>query len=177
MAILNLDTFKARLQGGGARPNLFNVIVTFPSFVTATNSEHTSFMCKSAQLPGSTIGQIIVPFRGRQLKLAGDRTFEDWTISIVNDTGMEVRNAFEQWLNAIDMHALNTGLSNPYLYQTDMTIEQLDKTGAVTKTYYLIGAFPQNTSPIELSWDSTDTVEEFSVTISYQYWTSPGTTT
>lgn len=177
MAIQNLDDFKSKIKGGGARPNLFRAIVTFPEFATSADSELTAFMCKSAQLPGSTIGMVMVPFRGRQLKLAGDRTFEDWTISIINDTTMDVRNAFEQWMNAIDQHYTNTGLSNPYSYQTDMEVHQLNKEGKTTKEYYLRGVFPTNISPIEVSYDSTDTIEEFSVTLAYQYWESPNTTT
>ena len=101
MAILGVDDFKAKLLGGGARPNLFKATLNFPGYA-AGNVELTSFMCKAAQLPGSTIAPVVVPFRGRQLQIAGDRTFEPWTVTIINDSGMDVRNAMERWMNGIN---------------------------------------------------------------------------
>jgi len=169
MATLGVDDFKSKLIGGGARPNLFKAIVNFPAYA-AGDTELTSFMCKGAQLPGSTIAQLDVPFRGRQLKIAGDRTFENWTITVINDTGMEVRNAMERWMNGMNEHVNNTGLSNPTDYQADMAIEQLDKAGNVTKTYTIRGAYPINVAAIDLSYDSTDAIEEFTVELAYQYW-------
>ena len=175
MAILGVDDFKSKLKKGGARPNLFKAVVNFPTFAGG-NTELTSFLCKAAQLPGSVIGMITVPFRGRQLKLAGDRTFEDWSITVINDVDMTIRNAFERWMNGINQHFTNTGLSNPVDYQVDMSVEQLDKEGDTTKKYDLRGVFPTNISPIELSSDSTDTIEEFQITLAYQYWESDTTT-
>jgi hypothetical protein len=174
MATLGVDDFKSKLIGGGARPNLFKAIVNFPAYA-AGDTELTSFMCKGAQLPGSTIAQLDVPFRGRQLKIAGDRTFENWTITVLNDTGMEVRNAMERWMNGMNEHVNNTGLSNPTDYQADMAIEQLDKAGNVTKTYTIRGAYPINVAAIDLSYESNDAIEEFTVELAYQYWES-GTT-
>jgi hypothetical protein len=171
MATLGVDDFKSKLIGGGARPNLFKATVTYPGYAQG-DVELTSFMCKGAQLPASVIGQLDVPFRGRQLKIAGDRTFENWTITILNDTGMEIRNAMERWMNGINEHANNTGLSNPTDYQADMTIEQLDKSGAVTKSYTIRGAYPVNVAAIDLSYDSNDAIEEFTVELAYQYWES-----
>lgn len=171
MAILGVDDFKAKLTGGGARPNLFKTTINFPAYAGG-DSEFTSFMVKGAGLPSSTIASLDVPFRGRQLKIAGDRTFEPWTITVINDSEMKVRNAFETWLNGINEHVNNTGLQNPTDYQADMIVEQLGKDGSVTKTYTLRGAFPTNVSQIELSYDTNDQIEEFTVEINYQYWES-----
>jgi len=172
---LNIDDFKSKLVGGGARSNLFRATVTYPGFA-AGDIELTSFMCKSAQLPASTIDTIEVPFRGRQLKIAGDRTFEPWSITIINDTDFAVRNAFERWMNGVNGHQENTGLTNPTDYKADMIIEQLDKTGVAVKRYDFKGAFPSSVGAIDVSYDTENEIEEFEVEIQYDYWTS-GTTT
>lgn len=170
----NVDDFKAKLIGGGARPNLFRVTVNFPAYAGG-NTELASFLVKGAQLPGSTIAQIDVPYRGRQLKIAGDRTFENWTITVLNDAVMDVRNAFERWMNGMNEHTENVGISTPTDYQADMIIDQLDKADDVTKSYTIRGAFPVNVAAIDLSFDSNDAIEEFTVELAYQYWES-GTT-
>ena len=175
MAILGVDDFKAKLIGGGARPNLFKATLNFPGFAGG-NVELTSFMCKAAQLPSSVIAPIVVPFRGRQLQIAGDRTFEPWTVTIINDSGMEVRNAFERWMNAINSHSQNTGLANPVDYVADMSIEQLNKAGETTKKYDFRGVWPSNVSAIELSYESNDQIEEFTVEFQVTYWESSTTT-
>ena len=175
MATLGVDDFKSKLIGGGARPNLFKATINYPAYA-AGDTELTSFLCKGAQLPGSIIAEVAVPFRGRQLKIAGDRTFENWTITVLNDTNMEVRNALERWMNGINEHVNNTGLSNPTDYQADMVVEQLDKQGAVTKKYDIRGAFPVNVSAIDVNYDTGDAIEEFTVEWSYQYWESNTTT-
>jgi hypothetical protein len=175
MATLGVDDFKSKLIGGGARPNLFKATVNYPAYA-AGDSELTSFLCKGAQLPSSVIAQIDVPFRGRQLKIAGDRTFENWSITILNDVNMEVRSAIERWMNGINEHVNNTGLSNPTDYQADMIVEQLNKAGETTKTYTIRGAYPVNVSAIDLSYDSNDAIEEFTVEWAYQYWESNSTT-
>ena len=175
MAILGVDDFKAKLTGGGARPNLFKVTVGFPSYVTG-NVELASFMIKAASLPASTIAAIPVPFRGRQLQIAGDRTFEPWTITVVNDTNFDVRDSFEQWMNGINQHNANTGLTNPSDYMADMEVSQLDKDGTVVKTYNIRGTFPTNLGAIELSMDTGDTIEEFTVELQLTYWESNTTT-
>jgi len=175
MAILGVDDFKSKLGGGGARPNLFKATINFPSYAGG-DVEFTSFMVKGAGLPASTVNVIEIPFRGRQLKIAGDRTFESWTITVLNDVDMTVRNSFETWMNGINEHANNSGLSNPVDYQADLIVEQLDKDGNVTKKYDLRGAFPVNISQIDLSYDSGDAIEEFTVELQYQYWESNTTT-
>ena len=175
MAILGVDDFKSKLSGGGARPNLFKATINFPSYAGG-DVEFTSFMVKGAGLPASTVNVIEIPFRGRQLKIAGDRTFESWTITVLNDVDMKVRNSFETWMNGINEHTNNTGLSNPQDYQADLIVEQLDKNGNITKRYDLRGAFPVNISQIDLSYDTGDAIEEFTVELQYQYWESNSTT-
>ena len=174
MAILGVDDFKSKLVGGGARPNLFKVTLNFPGYAGG-DVELTSFLCKAAALPGSTVGTVIVPFRGRQLKIAGDRTFDTWTVTILNDTDFNVRNAMERWMNGINSHSANTGLVNPVDYQADLTVEQLDRDGSVLKTYNFRGTFPTNIAAIELSYEAVDVVEEFAVEFQVQYWESDTT--
>jgi len=175
MAILGVDDMKAKLIGGGARPNLFKVTMAFPSYVTA-NVELASYMCKATSMPASTIAPIAVPFRGRQLQIAGDRTFDPWSVTIINDTDFNVRNSFEQWMNGINQHKQNTGLTQPSSYMADMIVEQLDKDGTVEKTYNIRGTFPTNLGAIELSYDSENAIEEFEVELQVQYWESDKTT-
>jgi hypothetical protein len=171
MAILSVDDFKAQLKGGGARPNLFRVTVNFPAYAGG-NTELTSFMVKAAQLPGSTVAPVDVPFRGRILKIAGERTFDPWTITVINDTDFDVRDAMERWSNGINSHSANTGLVSPADYQADMIVEQLDKDETVIKRYDFRGAFPTVVSPIELAYDANDQIEEFTVEFAIQYWES-----
>ncbi len=175
MAVLSVDDFKAQLKGGGARPNLFKVTINFPAYADG-NSELTSFMCKAAQLPGSTIPSVPVPFRGRVLQVAGDRTFDPWTVTVINDTDFAVRDAMERWSNGINSHSENTGRTNPTDYQADLLVEQLDRDGSVLKRYDLRGAFPTLVSPIELGYETTGTIEEFTVEFAIQYWESNTTT-
>ena len=171
MAILGVDDFKSKLKGGGARPNLFNVKMNFPAYALG-DAELTSFMCKAAALPASTVNVISVPFRGRQLKIAGDRTFETWTVTVINDTDFAIRDAMERWMNGINSHNANTGFNDPAEYQTDLSVEQLDKDGIVLKTYNFRSCFPTTISAIELSYETVDTVEEFAVEFQVQYWES-----
>ena len=167
----NIDNFKAKLTGGGARPNLFKVICNFPADAEG-DAELASFLIKGAGLPASVIAPIEVPYRGRKLKVAGDRTFEPWTITVINDEGFVIRNAFERWMNSINEHLNNVGLINPNDYQTDMTVQQLGKDDSVLKTIDLKGVFPTNLSQIELNYETNDTIEEYTVELQYQYWTS-----
>lgn len=175
MAILGVDDMKAKLIGGGARPNLFKVTMAFPAYVTA-NVELASYMCKATSMPASQIAAIEVPFRGRQLKVAGDRTFDPWSVTVINDTDFNVRNSFEQWMNGINQHKQNTGLTQPSSYMADMIVEQLDKDGTTKKTYNIRGVFPTNLGAIELSYETGDTIEEFEVEMQIQYWESNKTT-
>jgi len=166
-----VDDFKAKLIGGGARANLFKATLAFPAYA-AGDTELAQFMCKAAQLPASVVGQIDVPYRGRQMKIAGDRTYENWTVTIINDTGSEIRDAMERWQNGINTHASNGGLTNPADYEADLAIDQLDKAGNSVKSYTFRSAWPVNVSSIDVSNESTDTIEEFTVEFAYQYWES-----
>jgi hypothetical protein len=170
-----ISDFKGNLIGGGARPNLFKVFIGFPNIVGG-NDELASFMIKGASLPASVIAPIEVPFRGRKLKIAGDRTFEPWTITVLNDTGMEIRRAFEKWMARINRNENNTSLylqNNTLDYMVDMRVIQLDRSGEEdqgTHGYNIRGAFPTNISAIELNYETNDSIEEFTVELNYQYW-------
>ncbi len=174
MAILGIDDFKAKIRGGGARPNLFKATINFPAYAQG-DVEITSFLCKAAQLPASVMNFIDVPFRGRQLKIAGDRTFETWTPTIINDTDFGVRNAMERWMNGINAHQANTGFVNPVDYQADLIVEQIDRDETVLKTYNFRGCFPTNVSAIDLNYETVDQIEEFTVEFQVQYWESETT--
>jgi len=171
MATFKVDDLKSRLPGGGARANLFRATVEFPGYADG-DSNLVSFLCKSAQLPGSTVGTVPVPFRGQVLKVAGDRTYENWTVTIINDDLFKGRDAFERWMNGINQNKTNQGLVSPVAYQTDMIVEQLTRDNAVSKTINIRGAFPIAISGIDLSYDTVDAIEEFTVEFAYQYWES-----
>ena len=171
MAVLGVDDFKSKLRGGGARPNLFKATLNFPAYAGG-DVELSSFLCKTAQLPVSEMALVNVPFRGRQLKIAGDRTFQNWTVTIINDTDFSVRDSLERWMNGINSHAANTGLSNPVDYEADLSVDQLDRNGDVLKTYNFRGCFPVNVGEIALSYETNDAVEEFTVEFAIQYWES-----
>jgi hypothetical protein len=171
MAILGIDDFKSKLVAGGARGNLFKVTLNFPGYAQG-DVELTSFMCKGAQMPASIIGLIEVPFRGRKLKMAGDREFEPWSVTVINDAAMEVRNGLERWSNGINAHNANDGITNPVDYMADAVVEQLDKGGNVTKRYDFRGIFPSNIAAIDVSYDNENQIEEFTVEFQVQYWES-----
>ena len=177
MAVFGVDDFKAKIRGGGARPNLFKATINFPNYASSSDIvETSSFLCEAAQLPGPTMGSIIVPFRGRQLKMAGDRTFDVWTAPIINDTDFKIRNAMEVWMNGMGGHSENVGLTNPTDYEADLQISQLDRTGRSIKDYVFRGAHPTDLSAIDVAYATTDDIERFTVTFQYQYWTSNTTT-
>ena len=171
---IGIDNFKSKLTGGGARANMFNVIVNYPAWVGG-DSEQTSFMCKAAQFPASVIENIEVPFRGRKLPVPGDRTFEPWSITVMNDVEFTVRNSFEAWSNGINNHNENTGFVDPNEYTSDLIVQQLRRDGTVSKTVNIRGAWPSNISAIEVASESENTIEEFTVEFQYAYWES-GTT-
>lgn len=175
---LNLTAFKSEFVGGGARPNLFRVDINFPGGASIPNAAAAissgQFMIKAANMPASQLGVIEVPFRGRVLKVAGDRTFEPWTVTILNDTNFLLRNSFEEWVRAINEAQENTGLQNPEDYQADMYVTQLDRAGLEIAKYKFYGTFPTNVSAIDLAFDSNDTVEEFTVELQVQWWEREG---
>ena len=186
-----IDDFKSRLVQGGARPNLFEVEFNFPSAIgdqlsVSTVEEDLKFrmMIKGAQLPASNIAEVVVPFRGRQLKVAGDRRFDPWTITVMNDGDFNIRDAFEKWSNFIIKVSDGSGTINPADYQAEWTVHQLGRGAGdlmtpgeqntnqlpVLRSYRMRGCWPSAISGIELSYDSADTIEEFQVTMQVQYW-------
>ena len=173
----NINDFKATLKGGGARANQFSVNMPFPGYAAVGGESRTmSFLCRTTNLPGMTLGEVAVPFRGRSLYIAGDRTFETWTTTILNDTDFAIRNAFERWMNGINALSDNSGLENPADYQVDAFVDQLDRAGTVIKSYTFRGLWPMTLAPIELTYDGNDAVEEFEATWRYQYFESNTTT-
>jgi hypothetical protein len=164
---MSIAQFKAALSGGGARANRFEVLINFPAFAGAADAvRKTPFLCTSAQLPGSTIGVIEQPFRGRILKLAGDRIFDEWTVSFLNDTDFAIRDAMERWSNGVNGYQSNTGLNSDE-YMAEVMVYQLDNSGARIKEYRLGLAWPSVIAPIEVGQDQTDTIEMFEVTFAY----------
>jgi hypothetical protein len=170
----NIADFKAQMIGGGARPNQFRVELTFPSFVTLGTVAGTraQFLCKAAQLPASTIETLPVLFRGRPVNFAGERTFQPWTVSIYNDTTFGIRNALENWQNGIQNYNTTDGRVNPSDYQVDLNVHQLDRNGAIIKSYKFVDAFPTNISAIGLDYEQQNAIEQFDVEFTYNFFTS-----
>tara|TARA_B100001113_G_scaffold78659_1_gene61815 strand:+ start:215 stop:835 length:621 start_codon:yes stop_codon:yes gene_type:complete len=185
-----IDKFKSRLTGGIARPNLFEVVLAFPDgVVDASVSDidpKSRFLVKAAALPASNIAPISVPFRGRQLKIAGDRTFDEWQITVINDTDFAIRGSFERWMNSMAKVSDMSGNINPEDYTRDAFVYQLGRSAVdaasqkseanmpVLRTYKFYSIFPTNVSQIDLSYDSSDSVEEFTVTLQVQWWEAAG---
>ena len=167
-----ISDFKSKLTGGGARPNLFEVELAFPNAVAIENDvlQKARFLVKAAALPSSTINPIEIPFRGRILKIAGDRTFETWTITVINDVDFVIRSAFEKWMNVINKLDDATGLQNPDDYQKDAMVHQLDRDGGILRSYKFWDIFPTNLSAIDMSYETTDTLEEFTVEMQVHFW-------
>ena len=173
----NINDFKAKLAGGGARANQFKVTMPFRGYAQVGGEiEDLAFLCTTAQIPAMNVGLVNVPFRGRQIKIAGDRTFADWSITVLNDTNFKLRNAFERWQKGINNMSDNEGLSNPVDYQVDAFVDQLDRNGNTLKSYTLRGAFPTEVAAIDLNYGTNDEVETFGVTFQYQYFETNTTT-
>ena len=167
-----ITDFKSKLSGGGARANLFEVVLSFPaSASTDTNTlDKIRLLVKAAALPASTIGPVNVPFRGRILKIAGDRTFESWTVTVINDTDFAIRSAFEKWINSINRVSDATGVTDPAEYQADAFVYQLDRDGSTLRAYHMYDIFPTNVAAISLSYETTDVIEEFTCEFQVQWW-------
>ncbi len=174
LPLRTISDFKSKLKGGGARPNLFEVELTFPSIVGVQDEneviENSRFLVKAANLPASTVANIDIPFRGRILKIAGDRTFETWTITVINDTSFSIRSAFEKWMNTINKLNDGTGETDPALYQVDAKVHQLDREGRTLRKYVFKDVFPTNISAIDLSYETTDTIQEFTVEMQVHFY-------
>jgi hypothetical protein len=169
MSILD---FKSNLLGGGARPNQFRVELNFPGFVSGGTAaaRKAQFLCTAASLPGSHIGIAQVFYRGREVKLPGERVFQNWQITVINDTMFDIRDSFEKWMEQINGVKNNTGITNPLAVTTNMIVNQLDRNGAVLKSYTLADVWPVNLGEIPLSFGSNDQIEEFTVELAYGFW-------
>ena len=167
-----ITDFKSKLSGGGARANLFEVVLSFPAAApTDTNTlDKIRLLVKAAALPASTIGPVNVPFRGRILKIAGDRTFESWTVTVINVTDFAIRSAFEKWINSINRVSDATGVTDPAAYQADAFVYQLDRDGSTLRAYHMYDIFPTNVAAIPLSYETTDAIEEFTCEFQVQWW-------
>ena len=167
-----IDDFKANLIGGGARANQFRVTITPPPGIAiGLDVRRASFLVTASRLPESTLGEVAVPFRGRNIYVAGDRPApETWTTTFFNDTDFMVRNAMERWHNGINNFADNTGVTNAAAFQTDLFVEQLDRDDTILKTYIFRNAFPLTIAAIDLTNEETTTIETFEVTWRYQHY-------
>ena len=196
----SITAFKGKMTGGGARSNLFEVDITFPGSVGNSNilNEKVNFLVKAAEIPASNLGNIPVPYRGRVLPIAGDRTFDPWTVTVINDSKFNIRDAMEQWSNKINDLQFDVGDISPSNYQTKAEVFQLSRGGKTTsasstggetinvlRTYNFEGIYPSVVSSIPLDYGATDSIEEFQVTFNYLFWTvgnglpaapAPGTT-
>lgn len=170
----NINLFAGALKFGGARTSLFQVNITNPANGVA-DIQHP-FLVRAAQIPAATIGALDLPYFGRQLRLAGNRTFADWTATIINDEDFAIRNAMEQWSNTINSfqgNLRNFGASSPALYKSTAQVTQFSKTGVPLRVYNFVGIFPTEVSAIEMDWAS-EGVSEFTVTFTYDYWEVSG---
>ena len=175
-----ISQFKSALIGGGARPNLFEVeLTTLPAGIS-WDADSFRYMCKAAQLPAQNVANIDVPFRGRIFKVAGDRTIDTWTVTVINDEGFVLRNAFEEWAEFIAKLDTNLGATDPSAYMTNAKVFQLGRgsstsskssegtSNAVLKEYEFVDIWPSNVAAIDLSYDSSDTIEDFTVEFQVQ---------
>ena len=177
---MNVNDFSSKLIGGGVRPHLFEVTGSLGGS-TPQQDQLIPFMVKAAQLPASTVGMIEVPYRGRKIKIPGDRTFAEWTITVIADGNFELRDGFEDWMSRINSHAGNVsndaahrpGQSTGPVY-ADWEINQLARDGSVLKSYKLMHCFPTEVSAMDVSYETTDSIHEFTVTLQYSYWTALG---
>ena len=167
----DLDSFRNKMQDGGARPSLFEMEIDFPLPGRGTSTESARFLTKVSEIPGSTIGVITVPYFGRQLKIAGDRTFATLSVTVLNDEAYALRGKFEQWMDKIARHTVSVGSTKLDFYQVDLALRQLKRSGGTSAIYKFTGAFPTTISTISLDW-SSEAIEEYTVEFQYQYWTS-----
>ena len=178
-----LSTFKTYLAGGGARANQFRIHMNWPVGISGTTAAHITgdattalkYLCSATSLPGMTLGEVTVPFRGRNLYMAGDRTFEAWTITVLNDTDFKIRNAYETWINYINAMTDNSGTDAPAAYTATAHVYQLNRAGGRIKTYSFQGLWPTTISNIDVSAETNDAIETFDVTLRYNYWEATAT--
>ena len=173
----NISDFKAKLAGGGARSNQFKVTMPFPGYASVGGEiEDLAFLCRATSIPSMEIANINVPFRGRAIKIAGDRTIPSWSVTVYNDTNFRLRNAFERWQNGINNMSDNEGLTNPVDYQVDAFLDHLDRNGNTIKSYTLRGVYPTAIGSIGLDYEEQGNIEQFEVTLEYQFFDTNTTT-
>ena len=172
----NINDFKTHLSTGGARANQFQVSLNFPNItdgiVAATQGR---FLCNAASLPSSTIGNIEVPYRGKIVNVAGERTFDNWSVTVINENSFSIRSAFERWMDVINHNSTLGGRIDPNRYQVQMQVTQLDRNGTPLMTYEFHDAYPINIGAIALSYGDSNAIEEFTVDFQYNYWINNNT--
>lgn len=171
----SIEDFKAVLQGGGVRPTMFQVELQFPDGVVPDGNEATQegvFLIKAAQLPAANVGVIDVPFRGRKLKVSGDRSFDPWSVTVINDQSFYLRKAFEEWSEKIQHMNYALGSANLNAYFSTAIVRQLDRDGRQLRAYEFHGIWPSEVSAIDLAFDANDTIEEYEVNFNVQYWSA-----
>jgi len=173
MTTFNVERFKSALTNGGARPNQFAVQLSFPTYVTGATLAvaRAPFLVSVAELPGQTVNPAIVQYRGREVKFVGDRVYSPWTIPVLNDAEMSIRTAMEQWMGGMENYENKIGIQEPFRYQKDMQVYQLDRNGNALKEYKIINAFPVDLSPVALDFGANDQISTFTVTFQYQHFT------
>ena len=174
MTTFNVERFKSALTNGGARPNQFAVQLSFPTYVTGATLAvaRAPFLVSVAELPGQTVNPAIVQYRGREVKVVGDRVYAPWTITVLNDAEMSIRTAMEQWMNGMEDYANKFGRLQPSEYQRDMQVFQLDRNGNALKSYNIVNGFPVDLSPVALDFGANDQISSFTVTFQYQHFTT-----
>lgn len=171
----DVNEFRSKLVRGGAKPSLFEVNITNPA--NSLGDDSVRFMAQAAAIPESTLGLIEVPYFGRKIKIAGDRTFAEWTVTIINDENFIIRNAMEQWMASINSHIGNEsqiGVGAPSDYKSEAQITQFAKSGEVLREYTFTGLFPTSVASIAMDWNTTDDIERFDVTFQYDWWEISG---
>ena len=177
----NINDIRSQLTGGGARSNLFEVQMPLPAIAGASSaaaSQKLTFTCRAASLPGATLTPVPVNYFGREIKLAGNRTFEDWQVTVINDEDFLIFDAMNAWMNSINSHEANirTAGNSPINYQSDADVIHYSKSGDEIKRISIINMWPTQVGAIDLAWDAADALEEFVLTFSLDYWTNTGVT-
>ena len=174
MTTFNVERFKAALTNGGARPNQFAVQLSYPTYVTNQSLAvaRSPFLVSVAELPGQTVNPAVVQYRGREVKFVGDRVFAPWTVTVLNDSEMSIRSAIEQWMGGMEDYATKIGRMEPSSYMRDLDVYQLDRNGNILKSYKLVNAFPIELSPVGLDFGANDQISSFTVTWTYQHFTT-----
>jgi hypothetical protein len=173
----NINEIRSQLVLGGARSALFQVRINNPA--NGAGDLKAPFMIKASALPASTLGTVEVPYFGRKFKVAGNRIFNPWNVTVINDEDFLIRNSMEEWMSSINSHQGNLrefGAASPSEYKTDATVTQFSKTGAAIREYKFVGIFPTDITEISVNWEQIDEIQQFDVSFQYDYWTVSGIT-